>query len=110
MTASLSPEKQSPQQNKSEFVIYSFEKDEISKGSPVWQALKTLDDEAEACRIADILFKNDKFTRIEVRKKGDNDAVKICDRRPSMTRKLYLMGAAACFCVVTAGIIAAYQI
>ncbi len=106
MTASFSPEKQ----NRSEFVIYSFEKDEMSKGSPVWQAIKTMDDELEACRIADILFKNDKFTRIEVRKKGASAAIKICDRRPSASRKLYLMAAAACFCVISAGIIAAYQL
>ena len=93
---------------KPEFIIYAFEKDEFSKGSPVWQALKTMDDEQEACRIADILFKNDKFTRIEVRQKGENEAVKICDRRPPATRKLYLMAAAACVCIISAGVIALY--
>ncbi len=96
--------------SKPEFIIYSFEKDEMSKGSPVWQALKSFDDEEEACRIADILFKNDKFMRIEVRKKGDKRAIKACDRRPSAWRKLYLMGAAACFCVISAGLIAVYQL
>ena len=92
---------------KSDFIIYAFEKDEVSKGSPVWQALKSMEDETEACRIADILFKNEKFTRIEVRRKGE--VIKVCDSKPPAIRKLYFMLFGAAFCIISAGLITIYQ-
>lgn len=97
-----------------EFIIYSFEKDETSKGSPVWHAHGTAKSEAEACRKADALFMSAKFTRIEVRKKCIDsttgriidEPVKVLDSMPSKTLKLSLFVGGAFACVAIAGLIA----
>lgn len=94
---------------KAEFIVYAFQQDELSKGSPVWQAHKFLDDEDEALRVADALFAARKFTRVEVRQKGNDTPIKICDTRPSSLRRLYLMLFGAAFCIVSAGLITLYQ-
>lgn len=92
-----------------EFIIYAFEKDEVSKGSPVWQTHKILDDEDEACREADQLFTDQKFTRIEVRRRGDDEVIKVCDHRPPAMRRFYFMLFGAGACIITAALITIYQ-
>ena len=98
---------------KSEFIIYSFEQDEFSKGSPVWQEYRRLNDEAEACRRADALFLSAKYTRVEVRRRQIDDktgqitseAIKILDSMPSKAFRVSILIAASVACVTVAGLL-----
>lgn len=96
-----------------EFIIYSFKKDETSKGSPVWQAASSHANEEDAIRKAKALFSSARYTRVEVRKKSfDEDtgriideAVKILDSMPGKTVPARMLLATAFLCVVIAGFI-----
>ncbi len=97
-----------------EFIIYSFVKDETSKGSPVWQTHGFLKNEIEARRKADILFLSAKYTRIEVRRKmvdGEtgqisDEAIKVLDSMPGRGLRVSLYLTAALACVIVAGFLA----
>jgi hypothetical protein len=106
-----------PPELNTEFIIYSFQKDENSKGSPVWQEFRRLDDEQEAFRRADALFLSSKFTRVEVRRKSVdasgkivNDAVRILDAMPRKSIRMPLFFAGAALCSCAAFVIALYHI
>ena len=95
-----------------EFIIYSFKKDEMSKGSPVWQASAIHENEADAVRKAKALFSSARFTRVEVRKKHIDskgriidEAVKILDSMPGKTLQVGLFIGAAILCAAVAGIL-----
>ena len=100
-----------------QFIIYSFQKDEASKGSPVWQEYRRLDDEQEAFRRADALFLSSKFTRVEVRRKSVDangksidEAVRILDAMPRKSFRMPLFFAGAALCSCAAFFIALYHI
>lgn len=98
---------------KPEYVIYSFEKDQVSKGSPVWSRAMSLTDEDEAFRQAQVLFGTRKFTRIEVRSKiVDSETgmvaykpIKVLDVSPQRMRRLCWLLVSALGCAIAAGLI-----
>lgn len=96
-------------QAKPEFIIYSFEKDLLSKGSPVWSAHKVSHDEDEACRDAAVLFTDTRYTRVEVRRKASDEVIKVYDSRPNALKKMYFMLFGAIVCIAGAGLITLYQ-
>lgn len=98
--------------NQPEYSIYLFERDEFSKGSPVWSKLVSLSSESEACAKAQTIFKTSKFARVEVRCKSvDADgrvvdqAVKILGSGESHARRTALFLCAAAACIVVAGFV-----
>lgn len=107
-SSSISPSATTP-----EFIIYSFEMDEFSKGSPVWQEYRRLSNEDEALRRADALFLSAKYTRVEVRRKSLDEktgqtkieSVKVLDSEPSKGLNVALLLAASVACIAFAGIL-----
>lgn len=103
----------SPFQAQPEFIIYSFKKDETSKGSSVWQASSTHENEVDAIRKANALFSSARYTRVEVRKKSideetgriNDEAVKILDSMPGKVLPARMLLATAFLCVLIAGFI-----
>lgn len=101
-----------------EFIIYSFEKDEVSKGSPVWQIQTSVNDEDAAIEKAESLYASRNFTRVEIRRRELNAAtgnwsdqpVHVFDTaKPKIKNALWLM-CGALSCVIAAGCIAAYNL
>lgn len=95
-----------------EFVIYFFEKDENSKGSPVWQTYGRVSNEREAFRKADALYLSSKFTRVEVRRKSIDaqgrvidEAVKILGSGESRAKRAAWLLSGAVTCMVIAGFV-----
>lgn len=95
-----------------EFVIYSFQRDENSKGAPVWQTYGRLANESEARRKADALYLSSKFTRIEVRRKFIDESGRVRDEaikilgsnRSRAARASWLLGGAFT-CMAVAGLV-----
>jgi hypothetical protein len=106
----------SPLENPSHFIVYSFRKDEVSKGSPVWQMEESCTEEDTAIGFAESIFKNRDVTRVEVRKRALSDAgmwedqtVHMLGSKPRRIRDVVLMMCAAFTCIAAAGFIALYK-
>jgi hypothetical protein len=109
LSASSFSAPRAPQQ----FIIYSFVRDQYSKGSPVWQEVRRLNDCDEALRRADALYLSKKFTRVEVRRKAvdattgelRDESVKILGAAPKTHPRLPLYFAGAGICASAAFLI-----
>jgi hypothetical protein len=112
----ISPVSESPIQAAPQYVLYSFRKDEISKGSPVWQIEETLDDEELAMIRARTLYNRRDVTRVEVRRRAlsaegvmDDQSIHIIGNAPRRIRDVVWMMCAAFTCIAAAGFIALYR-
>lgn len=95
-----------------EFIIYSFKTDETSKGSPVWEASVSHENEVDAIRKAKAMYSSARYTRVEVRKKYtdsmgrmNDEEISVYGSLPGKTMPASMLLATAFLCVIVAGFI-----